>query len=371
MTTRGCSSASGQSPGHCVQAGPAVDRSTPARWKTCNSAWPIMPDGQFETTALAFARALRMTYAGARGRRSAHMAKALKAALAPPKVPKEGTTATVLDILEIRRAQLEAWCRGEKPCGIHLITRENLTVLANDGVIPHGEIDNMLAFAASNQGVLESSRSSGSPARARRGDHRHQAHRPTEWPSRAFPASPSRCGRRATSGTAPRPSAAPTARRCGRAEGHLPESPLYRFPPPAAVVEALPKPGKPRVRATAEQFRAILREHGYHREPGLEQKRMPRSGDGGTHELSPVDHRHHDGATRLPPQFGEISFARRRTTRWQCSLASAKTSALRAAAPAVDRRMSPLRRQSAGGRPLAGLRLLRPLGGRRSGCHTL
>ena len=47
----------------------------------------------------------------------------------------------------------------------------------------------------------------------------------------------------------------------------------------AAVVEALPKPGKPRVRATAEPFRAILREHGY-REPGLEyiSKRMPRSG---------------------------------------------------------------------------------------------
>ena len=40
------------------------------------------------------------------------------------------------------------------------------------------------------------------------------------------------------------------------------------------------------MRATAELFRAILREHGYHREPGLEclehiSKRMPRSGDNG------------------------------------------------------------------------------------------
>ena len=119
-----------------------------------NSAWPLMRRTQFNATCHRVARALWATYPDHAWPTTRHLAEALEIALARPPRPKQGASATVLDFLEFRRSQLKAWCRGEKPCRSHLITRENLTELAMDGVIPHGEIDTLLAFARSHQGII-------------------------------------------------------------------------------------------------------------------------------------------------------------------------------------------------------------------------
>lgn len=122
-----------------------------------NSAWPIMPAAQFASTGQALARALRMTYTGRNWPTIAHLAKALKAALAPPPSAVDGAakSATKIDILDIRRGQLEGWCRGANSCPAHLITPENLALLAKDGVIRRDQIADMMAFAEGNHGVAD------------------------------------------------------------------------------------------------------------------------------------------------------------------------------------------------------------------------
>lgn len=122
-----------------------------------NAAWPIMPDSQFEATGKALARSLRMTYTGRSWPTIAHLAKALKAALAPPpSAASDGPgAATKLDILDIRREQLIAWCRGQRSCPAHLITRENLALLAKESVIRLDQVEDMLAFAGDAAGVAE------------------------------------------------------------------------------------------------------------------------------------------------------------------------------------------------------------------------
>lgn len=119
-----------------------------------NSAWPIMPADRFAATGQALARALRLAYTGRAWPTIAHLAKALKAALAPSPAASDRTaSATKVDQLEIRREQLLRWCRGEAPCPAHLITRANLELLARDGLIEHGSIQGRLEFATANPGV--------------------------------------------------------------------------------------------------------------------------------------------------------------------------------------------------------------------------
>lgn len=119
-----------------------------------NAAWPIQPAERFAATSEAFARAIRATYSGRTWPPIAVMLKALKAALEPAPAPREATgPASVFDMGEIRRDQLLRWCKGERSCPDHLITRENLEALAQDGLIQRSAIDDMLAFARGNHGI--------------------------------------------------------------------------------------------------------------------------------------------------------------------------------------------------------------------------
>ena len=118
-----------------------------------NAAWPIMSAERFEATAREMARIVRTTSVGRTWPTIGLMIKALRAALAPDAGAKPDAGATRLDVLEIRRIQLERWCRGEANCPEHLITAANLGALAADGIIQRSQIEDMLAYATTNVGV--------------------------------------------------------------------------------------------------------------------------------------------------------------------------------------------------------------------------